>query len=129
VSDYQAFLKLKAEAKCRLCDVAGGPRPNAPFPYEGDDRQHIILTKHHLVPKRNFHPGDNSFRDDPRNTVPLCRRCHNEVEHSHAVRSGVVRARLRAKLRDEEVAFVAQLMGAPWFDREYPESEESVLRA
>jgi len=96
VDQFAGNDKLRAEGRCRICGApATGP---------------LGLTRHHLVPRSQ--QGDDV--DD--NIVPLCgdgtRGCHAEVEF----RTAGYRARLRAKLTPDELAYIIDKKGASWLN-------------
>ena len=90
--------KMKAESQCRLCgrlNRGSGGRE---------------LTKHRLVPGR--HGGEYIVA----NVIPLCRRCHDEVE----AQDPLSRRMLRPKLWPMEVAHAIKKINQEWFDHMYP---------
>lgn len=98
--------KVQMEKHCRIC------------------RSRNDLTRHHLVPHSWFireKPGLKIIRNTYSNIVPLCASCHRIVD---GVRDPVGRLQKRAALRgalaSNEVAFILQVKGTLWFDREYP---------
>lgn len=97
--------KMKAEAQCRLCsrlNRGSGARE---------------LTKHRLVPGR--HGGEYIVA----NVIPLCRRCHDDVE----AQDPVTRRMLRPKLWPMEVAHVLKRLGDQWFELMYPKPAQPSL--
>ena len=98
--------KMKAEGQCRLCgrlNRGSGGRE---------------LTKHRLVPGR--HGGEYLVA----NVIPLCRRCHDDVE----AEDPSARRMLRPKLWPLEVAHAIKKMEEPWFDLMYPKPAMMSLR-
>lgn len=100
------WTKLHAEKCCRLCD--------------SQER----LTRHHLVPQAWFMQRKlelRVLRNANANIIPLCEPCHRVVD-SYADPVGRLkkRAAIRCALGSNEVAFILQLRGQSWFDREYP---------
>lgn len=90
--------KMKAEGQCRLCgrlNRGSGARE---------------LTKHRLVPGR--FGGEYIVA----NVIPLCRRCHDDVE----AQDPVARRMLRPKLWPLEVAHAIKKLSQEWFDLMYP---------
>jgi 5-methylcytosine-specific restriction endonuclease McrA len=91
------------EGKCRLCERPANVRP---------------LTRHHLVPQRYEGTWTNE------NIVPLCRRCHDQVDGCPPARTRrdkrLWRAMLRRAMKPGEVSHVRRMMGQEWLDREYP---------
>lgn len=103
-------VKLAEERRCRMCLT---PRRR-----RGVRR----LTRHHIVPQRwrgwrHFDYDRYLLRDADANIVPLCDRCHREVEHDEWARR-----MLRKVLGAAEVAFAIQMMGRAAFDEMYPPS-------
>lgn len=101
-------VKLAEEARCRMCLT---PRRR-----RGVRR----LTRHHIVPQRwhgwaQFEFDRFRLRDADANIVPLCDRCHRDIE-----RDEWARRMLRKVLGAAEVAFGMQMMGRAAFDRMYP---------
>ncbi len=104
---YSVAEKMKAEGQCRLCwrkDRGSGGRE---------------LTKHRLVPGR--HGGEYVIA----NVIPLCRRCHDDVEAEDAS----ARKMLRPKLWPMEVAHAKKRLGEQWFELMYPKPAAMALRA
>jgi hypothetical protein len=100
--------KMKAEGQCRLCgrlNKGNGARE---------------LSRHRLVPGR--HGGEYVVA----NVIPLCRRCHDDIE----AQDPVVRRMLRPKLWPMEVAHVLRRMpqGEQWFELMYPKPTQPSLR-
>lgn len=113
--------KLREEARCRMCLH---PRRR---------RGVRMLTRHHIVPQRwrgwlrEFRAFAFRYRDCDSNIVPLCIRCHHDVEHDP-----VARYMLRKVLGQNEVAFGIQMWGQSNFDAFYParlSSERAALAA
>ena len=75
--------KFRAEGACRLCRRASSVRP---------------LTRHRVF------PGRFGGRYIPINCVPLCRPCHDDVDHKHYVTRMRARKMLRASLWPSEIA-------------------------
>lgn len=95
----------KAEGRCRLCERSRELRP---------------LTEHHIVPVSWFvgsrrQSGLRLLRNVAANKVPLCRGCHDLVEHDITARR-----QLRRVLAPDETTFAIQTAGAPWLDERYP---------
>lgn len=61
------------------------------------------------------HSLPTRLRDAEANIVPLCARCHREVEIDEWARR-----MLRKVLDQSEIAFAIQLRGKLWFDLAYP---------
>jgi ferredoxin len=103
VQRNKGWAKVTEEGRCRMCERPSSVRP---------------LTRHHVVPLRWFraHPRFGPLRHADPNIVPLCEKCHRDVERlgDHA------RVELRRLLGSAEVAFVLQLAGADWLDERYP---------
>lgn len=98
--------KMKVEGQCRLCgrlDRGKGARE---------------LSRHRLVPGR--HGGEYIVA----NVIPLCRRCHDDVE----AQDPVARRMLRPKLWPMEVAHALKRLGEQWFDLMYPKPAQASLR-
>lgn len=96
--------KLKAEGRCRLCLRLSSVRR---------------LTRHRLI------PGSSGGRYVPVNVVPLCRPCHDLVDHRDRELRRTARKMLRASLWPVEIAAAS---GWYWFDRAYERpSRELVL--
>lgn len=102
--------KLNEQA-CRLCKRPASVRP---------------LTRHHLVPQRYRGCWANQ------NIVPLCRRCHDQVDGCPPQRyrrdKRLWRSMLRRCLTPSEVSHVRRTMGQAWLDREYPLHSMSLTR-
>lgn len=97
--------KVQQEGRCRLCSA-------------GDE-----LTRHHLVPMAWFLQRKlelRTLRNANANIVPLCRDCHEIVDGREPVPRLQKRSALRAALYSNEVAFILQVRGKPWFDSHYP---------
>jgi hypothetical protein len=119
--------KVAQEKRCRMClherDVRWPAYISDPETPEWIRKQlkpaHARqLTRHHLVPQSWFSvqpPEVYTLCHVDANIVPLCRRCHDQVEHDE-----MARAMLRKVLGQDEIAFCVQLMGLEWFDRRYP---------
>ena len=98
--------KVLMERKCRICPTK-------------DD-----MTRHHLVPLSWFFSEEGAhlrnIRNANANIVPLCEECHRIID---GVRDPVGRLQKRAALRERlganEVAFILQVRGQAWFDKEY----------
>lgn len=106
VQIYSVAEKMKAEGQCRLCwrkDRGSGGRE---------------LTKHRLVPGR--HGGEYIVA----NVIPLCRRCHDEVEREDPLS----RRMLRPKLWPMEVAHGKKKLGEEIFELMYPKPAAMSLR-
>lgn len=99
----KGWVKVNEEACCRMCRRSRMIRP---------------LTRHHIVPQSYFRarPKLAPLRHADANIVPLCTRCHRDVERStpHA------RIELRRLLGPSEIAFAIQVAGRVWLDRRYP---------
>lgn len=91
-------LKFKAEGRCRLC-----LRPRAVR----------ALTRHRVIPGRIRGPYT------PANCVPLCRPCHEMVDHWDPSIREPARRMLRACLWPSEIGY-ALGRSAYWFNRWYP---------
>lgn len=95
--------KCEREGHCRMCR-----RPS-----------HVRqLTRHHLIAQGWWRARGEDIavlRNAAANIVPLCRQCHDEVEHD--VES---RRMLRRVLTQEEVAFIIDVIGRNWLERRYP---------
>ena len=90
--------KIRVEAQCRLCgrfNRGSGARE---------------LTKHRLVPGR--FGGEYIVA----NVIPLCRRCHDDVEAQDAV----ARRMLRPKLWPLEVSHAIKKISEEWYEYMYP---------
>lgn len=98
-------LVKKKEGKCRMCG-----RPNKVRP----------LTRHHLVPLRWFLCEEGlryrMVRNSNANIIPLCRPCHDDIEHQDPI----ARRMLGRLLTQQEIAFAIRLRGRAWLDWEYP---------
>lgn len=104
---FRWYDKLRAEGHCRMC-----LRPDAVRP----------LTRHHLVPQRWFTHQKHDlrwalWRNVSANIIPLCRACHDSVEHEWDSRK-----MLRRLLTQEEIALAVALRGMDWLDHAYPRS-------
>lgn len=102
---HAGISKATREGRCRAC----GRRPRG----HGLDS----LNRAHLVPKGQR--GD----DVDENIVPLCGSgtsgCHGALT-SHPAGWQRVAARLRANLRDEEIAYIVTKKSQAWLDETYP---------
>lgn len=78
-----ARLKVLDEGSCRACGS----------PYD--------LDPAHIIPRSRIGPRGGA--EDPRNVVPLCRRCH-DAQHAH-------RLELLPHLHRDEQAYVVELVG------------------
>lgn len=94
--------KLAAEKHCRACLRPDEVRP---------------LTRHHLVPQSWWlrRGGLARYRNLAANIIPLCRPCHDAVEHDLEARR-----MLRRSLTQQEVALAIALRGQLWLDWCYP---------
>lgn len=104
--------KLAEEGQCRMC--LRPPPILDPWAPEYARK----LTRHHLIPQSWFRARSMKVRqlsNADANIVPLCRRCHDDVEDDEAARK-----MLRKVLTQAEVAFVIQMLGQEWIDRRYP---------
>lgn len=100
--------KLRRENRCRMCLE---PRRR---------RGAHKLTRHHIVPQAwegwdQFGFKRYMVRDADANLVPLCVRCHREVESDDGARY-----MLRKVLGQCEIAFAIRVAGRAWFDKRYP---------
>lgn len=91
-------LKFKAEGRCRLCLRPRSVRP---------------LTRHRIIPAPLRGPYT------PNNCVPLCRPCHELVDHWDSSIRDPARRMLRAVLWPAEIGY-ALARSSYWFDRWYP---------
>lgn len=82
--------KLDAEGRCRLCRRSKRVRP---------------LTRHRLV------PGRVGGRYEWANVIPLCRPCHDLVDHRDPDERRRARRMLRASLWPVEVAYARAHVG------------------
>jgi 5-methylcytosine-specific restriction endonuclease McrA len=102
--------KFGGHALCRMC---------------GRPKVVRTITRHHLVPQAWF---DKLDEDDPRrllrnataNLVPLCRPCHDLVDHRDPVVRAQARRMLRRSLAQAEITFAIHLRGRPWLEHHYP---------
>lgn len=98
--------KLAWERQCRIC------------------RHEHQLTRHHLIPHSWFlrrRMEIKVLRNANANIVPLCEQCHRVVDSGRDPVSRLQkRSSLRGALYPNEIAFILQVMGQAWFDREYP---------
>jgi len=92
--------KRDREGRCRLCLRPKSVRR---------------LTRHHLIPKRRRRRIPLVLINNERNTVPLCRPCHDLVEEDLTVRS-----MLRRRLTVDEEQWVIDVVGREWLNRVYP---------
>lgn len=91
----------------------------------GREKRIRPITRHHLVPQSWF---DELAEDDPRrslrnataNLVPLCRPCHDLVDHRDRVVRAEARRLLRRSLVQAEIAFAIHLRGRAWLAEHYP---------
>lgn len=114
--------KLRQEARCRMCLRPRGPETVREWQSTLDAQHNYIgsrpLTRHHLIPENWFKfqlRPTRAVRSVDANIVPLCRPCHDEVEHDEESRR-----MLRRVLGSDEIAFVIQLAGEEWFNERYP---------
>lgn len=91
-------LEAKGEAHCRRCG-----------------KQATDL--HHIVPRSLSREG----REDMRNGLPLCRRCHDYFESGGPLG--------RDLLTQEELAFVRTIIGPGWLARRYPRDLDERMAA
>lgn len=108
--------KLSQEGKCRICGWAHRDALGQPVT---TDR----LTRHHLVPQAWFLRRKEELkilRNANANIVPLCDTCHSIVDGREPVLKLKKRAALRQALYPNEIAFILQIRGRPWFDHHYP---------
>lgn len=96
--------KIKAEGQCRQCSCS--EKSSGALKGRGVRE----LSRHRLVPGREG--GEYVMA----NVIPLCRKCHNEVE----CQNPEARRRLRPKLWPMEVAHIIKYMGEEWFELMYP---------
>lgn len=76
------------------------------------------MSRHHLVPQSWWKARGVKFaryRNIAANIIPLCRPCHDEVEHDVEARR-----MLRRVLMQDEVALAIAMRGLAWLDRIYP---------
>lgn len=105
---YRYYDKVRAEGHCRMCLRPAAVRP---------------LTRHHLVPQRWFLRQRHdrrwvAYRNLAANIIPLCRLCHDDVEHDLGARK-----MLRKMLTQEEIAFAWAVRGPEWLNHRYPRSQ------
>lgn len=102
--------KFGGHALCRMC---------------GRDRRVRPLTRHHLVPLAWFDVLDardtrRALRNATANLIPLCRPCHDLVDHRRRDVCEESRVMLRRSLGQSEIAFAVSVAGYPWLERNYP---------
>jgi HNH endonuclease len=98
--------KMKAEGQCRLCgrlNKGNGARE---------------LTRHRLVPGRLG--GEYVVA----NVIPLCRRCHDDVE----AQDPIARRMLRPKLWPMEVSHAIKRVSEEWLELIYPKPAQPGIR-
>lgn len=98
--------KFKAEGQCRLCERKASVRP---------------LTRHRIVPGAVGGP----YRAD--NVVPLCRPCHDLVDHRDEDVRVPARRMLRVVLWPVEVAYARRWLRGR-FDTMYPPAPRPAAR-
>jgi hypothetical protein len=108
-------MKMEREGRCRMCLT---PRQR---------RGSRMLSRHHLVPKawegwKLFGHLRYRIRDADANVIPLCLRCHREVETDEWARR-----MLRKVLGQEEIAFAIQVRGKAWLDARYSPPPQDAL--
>lgn len=99
--------KCRLEGRCRMCGRSAKVRQ---------------LTQHHVVPLewwRDIALEYRSRRNVNANIVPLCRPCHDEVDH-WSERRLPARSMLRRTMSQQEVAFAIACAGLPWVEENYP---------
>lgn len=113
--NHSGWVKCLTEGQCRMCE-----------------RRHRIspLTRHHLVPVSWFNSqpihddqparGVRMLRNADANIVPLCRHCHDQIDHRDDYLRTTARKMLRATLSQTEIAFVIAIRGKEWLDENYP---------
>lgn len=111
--------KVFNEAHCRMCLRHKRVRP---------------LTRHHLVPLAWFlqrhqvngetvyvQPlGVRQIRNANANIIPLCRPCHDLVDHRDREIRKAARRELRRSLWQPEIAFAIAVRDLHWLDAHYP---------
>lgn len=100
--------KMNAEGQCRMCGRSSIVRE---------------LTKHHLVPASWFLRQPyllRKIRNAHANIIPLCRPCHDLIDHRSEVERAPARRELRRCLGQAEISFAIQIRGKEWLDKEYP---------
>jgi len=100
--------KFGGNALCRMC---GRPR---------NVRQ---ITRHHLVPIAWFDKQPEAIRrlrNATANLVPLCRPCHDLVDHRDPIVRAEARRMLRRSLAQAEIAFAIHVRGRSWLSGHYP---------
>lgn len=93
-------------ARERVCRACRSTRRSTAWWYR--------IQRHHLVPRAQG--GD----DVAENLVPICPACHDDLEHAGGAIARKVRVALRARMLDEEVAYIVMRKGEGWLDRRYP---------
>lgn len=100
--------KARSEGRCRLCLRSWAVRRP---------------TRHRIV------PGRLNGRYEPRNVVPLCRPCHNQVDHWDATIRGPARRMLRAAMWPIEIHHAIARLGRREFDQRYPRPARELVLA
>lgn len=100
--------KIMSEGHCRMC-----LRPD-----------HVRnLTKHHLVPVswllRQPLPL-RMIRNAHANIIPVCRPCHDLIDHKEEGERMAARRELRRCLSQQEITFAIQIKSLEWLDEMYP---------
>lgn len=101
--------KMQAEGHCRMCGRPPSIRP---------------LTKHHIIPASWFLRQPlplRVIRNAHANVCPLCRVCHDMVDHRETAERMDSRRLLRRCFSQQEIAFVIAIRGKAWLDHHYPE--------
>lgn len=106
MSKAQIDAKFTAEGRCRLC-----LRPSRV-------RQ---LTRHRLV------PGSMRGTYVVNNCVPLCRPCHDLVDHRDREIRDSARRMLRALLWPVEIGHILSRLSEKTFDARYPRPTREVV--
>lgn len=103
-------LKFRTEGACRLCRRSASVRP---------------LTRHRLL------PGSRGGAYVPVNCVPLCRACHDDVDHRDRRTRLPARRMLRASLWPMEIACAktAFAIRGTSFDLFYPTPTRELVLA